>query len=160
MRILCGTVLCAALAATADFPVIVVRHAERAGGTGNDVPLSDAGRCRAARLAALLADAGVKNIYASEAARTRLTAEPLAARLGVTVREQPARDVAALVSAVREAARLGAVLVVGHSNTVPEIVERLGGGKPAPIGEGEFDRLYVLTPGNPAALLHYPGCGP
>lgn len=147
-------------ALAADHPVIVVRHAERAGGTGNDVPLSVAGQCRAAKLSALLADSGVQAVYSSEAARTRLTAAPLAAKLGLQVAEHPGRDAAGLAAKVREAARAGAVLVVGHSNTVPELVERLGGGKPPSIGEAEFDRLYVVIPDHPAVLLRYAGCPP
>lgn len=155
-----GLLAMAALAAAADHPVIVVRHAERAGGAGNAVPLSEAGRCRAGKLAAMLADAGVQAIFSSEAARTRETAEPLAGKLGLTVRQHPGGDTPGLLRQVREAARTGAVLVVGHSNTVPEIVAGLGGGTASPLGEAEFDRLYVVTPGSPAALLRYGGCAP
>ena len=40
----------------------------------------------------------------------------------------------------------GSHLVVGHSNTVPELVALLGGDGGPPIDEaGEYDRLYVVT---------------
>ena len=40
----------------------------------------------------------------------------------------------------------GRHLVVGHSNTVPELVALLGGDGGPPIDEaGEYDRLYVVT---------------
>lgn len=159
MKLLSCIVLFAGLAA-ADHAVIVVRHAERGPGSGNDVPLSEAGECRAGRLAAMLSGAGVRAAFSSEAARTRLTAEPLARKLGIEVQPHPARDTKGLADRIREAARAGAVLVTGHSNTVPEIVEQLGGGKTAPIAETEFDRMYVVTPGSPALLLRYAGCAP
>jgi broad specificity phosphatase PhoE len=37
------------------------------------------------------------------------------------------------------------LLIVGHSNTVPEMVEALTGVAPAPMGEDEYDRIYVVT---------------
>lgn len=159
MKLLSWMFLFAGLAA-ADHAVIVVRHAERAAGSGNEVPLSEAGQCRAEKLAAMLADAGVRTAFSSEAARTRLTAVPLARKLGIEVQAHPGRDTKGLAERVREAARTGAVLVSGHSNTVPEIVEQLGGGKAAPIAETEFDRMYVVVPGSPALLLRYAGCVP
>ena len=40
----------------------------------------------------------------------------------------------------------GRHLVVGHSNTVPDLVERLGGDGGEAIEEaGEYDRLYIVT---------------
>ena len=54
--------------------VFVVRHAERAD-TGmqaqTDPPLSAAGESRAQKLAAMLADAGVKDVFATEFKRTQ-----------------------------------------------------------------------------------------
>jgi hypothetical protein len=35
---------------------------------------------------------------------------------------------------------------VGHSDTVPKIIEQLGGGKIAPIEASEYDKLFVLDP--------------
>ncbi|HEY2017814.1 MAG TPA: phosphoglycerate mutase family protein [Bryobacteraceae bacterium] len=141
--------------------IIVVRHAERAGGTGPEVGLSKAGQLRAQVLAAMLADAGVKHIYTSEVARTQQTAEPLATRLGLHAEVVAANDYDGLIAKLRAGGSAGAALVVGHSNTVPEIVSRLGGGAVPPIEDNEFDRLYVvtLTGANRASvvLLRYPG---
>jgi len=54
--------------------------------------------------------------------------------------------------------------VVGHSDTVPEIIKLLGGGSVPPIGDSEYDRLFVetLTPPNRATVvtLRYAGCAP
>jgi phosphohistidine phosphatase SixA len=148
-----------ALAATLPQTVILVRHAERSGGMGTDVGISDAGRCRAEALARMLTDAGIKHIYVSEVARTQQTAQPLANKLRLGPEVVPAKDIDSLVAKVRTG---GVVLVVGHSNTVPEIIKRIGGGTVQPIDDGEYDRMYVVTLTDPnhatVVTLHYAGC--
>src|SRR3970282_3027810 len=63
--------------------VLLVRHAERAPGSG-DVPISDVGRARALALAELGKTTGVSAIITTQLQRTRQTAEPLAEALGIT----------------------------------------------------------------------------
>ena len=143
--------------------VILVRHAERAGGTSPDVGISEAGRCRAEVLAGMLADAGVAQIFTSEVGRTQQTAAPLAKKLNLHPQVVQAKDVDGLVAKLRSGPAGGAFLVVGHSNTVPEVIERLGGGAVAPIGDSEYDRLFILTLNGPQATvvtLRYKGCAP
>ena len=152
-----------ALAAQPAKTVILVRHAERAGGMSADVGISEAGRCRAEALARMLADANVKRIYTSEVARTQQTAEPLATKLHIRPEVIPAKDTEGLVAKLRAGAPDQVVLVVGHSNTVPEIIKLLGGGSVPPIGDGEYDRLFVATLTHPnqatVVTLRYAGCG-
>jgi phosphohistidine phosphatase SixA len=124
--------------------VILVRHAEKAGPSG-DVPLSSAGRARATRLASVLRDAGVKRIYTSDLIRTRATAAPLATRLGLTPEQLPAAAVDPLVARLRALPPGAVALVVHHSNTVPEIAQKLGAPRQPEIAEDEYDRLLVLT---------------
>lgn len=142
--------------------VILVRHAERAGGTSPDVGISEAGRCRAEALAGMLADAGVRHIFTTEVARTGQTAAPLAKKLNLTPEVVPAKDIDGLVAKLRSGPAGAAVLVVGHSNTVPEIIERLGGEAVAPIADSEYDRLFVVTLTGPSqatvVTLRYKGC--
>jgi broad specificity phosphatase PhoE len=58
--------------------------------------------------------------------------------------ERSAADILGVVDDIRANHAGQKVLVVGHSNTVPQIVSELGG--PAVgIPENEFDNLYVLT---------------
>lgn len=132
--------------------VIVVRHAERADGgatPGNsmtaspDPQLSDAGKARAQKLALMLADAGVTAIYTTEYLRTKDTAAPLAAKIGVTAEVVMARDADALVAKVKSH-KSGAVLVVGHSNTVPAIIRALGGSIVS-VGDDEYDSVFFVA---------------
>ena len=152
-----------ALAAQPAKTVILVRHAERAGGMSADVGISEAGRCRAEALARMLADANVKRIYTSEVARTQQTAEPLATKLHIRPEVIPAKDTEGLVAKLRAGAPDEVVLVVGHSNTVPEIIKALGGGSVPPIGDSEYDLLFVATLTHPnqatVVTLRYAGCG-
>lgn len=160
--ILCAVmVLAAAATAAAQAPVFVVRHAERAdagraGGTmGNDPDLSNAGHARAQSLAAALKDAGVTAIFATEFKRTQQTAAPLATALGIPVTTVPAKDTAALIRKIKAAT--GAVLVVGHSDSVPEIIEKLGVATAVTVGDADFDNLFVVTRGRTPSVirLHY-----
>ena len=58
----------------------------------------------------------------------------------------PAADVDGLLRQIRSQYRGRNVLVVGHSNTVPEIVRRLSrDGRVPPMGEDEYGTIYVVT---------------
>ncbi|TMJ19721.1 MAG: histidine phosphatase family protein [Alphaproteobacteria bacterium] len=140
--------LIAALAALAAVPalaqptVYVMRHLEKA--EGNDPALSPLGRRNAARLPALLGGARPGAIYVSATRRARETAQPLAISLGLSPKTYDPRDTPALIARVR--AETGTVLIVGHSNTVPEIVAALGGARPADIPETQFGDLWRVAP--------------
>ncbi|HEX6202017.1 MAG TPA: hypothetical protein VF100_03370, partial [Thermoanaerobaculia bacterium] len=61
------------------------------------------------------------------------------------------RRLAELAAALR--AGEGTVLVVGHSNTTPELVRLLGGDPGAPIAHDEHDRLYRVDPASGETTL-------
>lgn len=134
--------------------VFLVRHAEKAGpsdpefagASPSDPPLNAAGMARAEELVRTLGDAGITTIYSSPYERTRATVRPLAARLGLEVTEHPATDVAGLAERIRATNRGGVVVIAGHSNTVPALVEALGAGPVPPIEDAwEYDNLYIVT---------------
>lgn len=152
------TVLFAASAA-AQQAVFVVRHAERAdGGTSPagmtappDPDLSDTGRNRAQSLAVALKDAGITAIFVTEFRRTQQTAAPLAKALGLQPTIVAAKEIGTLVEKVK--ASTGNVLVVGHSNTVPEVIAGLGAGKTVKMTDNDFDNLFIVTRGDAPSLL-------
>ncbi len=108
--------------ATAQSTIFIVRHAEKADAT-KDPDLSEAGRARAEALAKTLRDANITAIYATEFKRTQQTAAPLAKALGLTVTILPAKDNAALMAKLR--ASTGNTLVVGHGDTIPDLIKAL-----------------------------------
>jgi phosphohistidine phosphatase SixA len=149
--------LLSAATAAAQSTVFVVRHAERADGgvtgtmMGNDPDLSEAGRARAESLAAILKDAGITAIYTTEFKRTQQTAAPLAKALGITATAVSSKDTPALLEKIKAAA--GNVLVVGHSNSVPDVVKGLGVASPVTIGDAEYDNLFVVRLGDKPAVI-------
>ncbi|HEX9966147.1 MAG TPA: phosphoglycerate mutase family protein [Allosphingosinicella sp.] len=116
----------------------VMRHLQKA--DGQDPALSDEGARNAQRLASWFAGDRPRAIYVSTTRRARETATPLAARFGLAPREYDPRDTPALVARLRS--ETGTVLIVGHSNTVPEIVAQLGGTRPADLGEGDYGDIF------------------
>ena len=152
--------------AVAQPAVFLVRHAERADTASGAVPamagapaadpdLSEAGRARAASLAVALKDANITAIYVTEFKRTQQTAAPLAQALGLAVIIVPASGVAPLVEKLN--ALPGNALVVGHSNTVPEVAKALGVKTAVQIPDTEFSDLFVVVRGREPVLLqlHY-----
>ena len=126
----------------ADTVVVLVRHGEKVD-ESRDAELNDAGRSRARALAALLKDAGIAAVYSTDYARTRETARPAAEAIGKPVEIYDGDGLPAFAKDLR--ARGGRALVVGHSDTTPELVRLLGGDPGPPIASDEYDRLYILT---------------
>jgi broad specificity phosphatase PhoE len=96
----------------------------------------------------------VTTVVTSSFARTKETAAPTLAVLGVGARQMP--DPAVVVREIRSGELGGVVLIVGHSNTVPDVIGALGVPAPLPvIGETQFDNLFIVTLGEPtgASLL-------
>ncbi len=108
-----------------------------------DPPLSTAGTERAHLLAELLRDAGITRIHTTDFVRTRATVQPLADQEGLEPVTYDANDLANLARRLEQMP--GRHLVVGHSNTTPELVRRLGGDPRGPIASLEYDRLYIVT---------------
>ena len=145
--------------------LILVRHADTA--PQPDRPLSEAGLKRAQDLTAALGNAGVTAIITTQLRRTRETAQPLAAALGLVpeiiqvgekalvanpapgaqfppeVGQARAEYVKVLERAIR--GQSGIVLVVGHDWSGPGLIASLGGPELPNICPSVFDRLFVLT---------------
>lgn len=151
--LLIATLLLPVAAWAADLQVYLVRHAEKSSDDSRDPSLSAAGVARAQALADALRHVGLQAVYATQYRRTQQTAAPaaLAAGVKVTVRAasgDAAADAAAFAAELRERhAGAGAVLVVGHSNTVPALAQALlaGAAAVAPMSEDEYDRLQLVT---------------
>ena len=129
--------------------IFLVRHAEKAP-DGKDPELTAQGQARARNIATILHKAGIGNIFSTPTMRTRQTAEALAQRSGIPVQTYSPASPKALVEKVK--ALSGAVLVVGHSNTLPELVRLFGGVPGADIADNEYDRLYQLVVGPDGAM--------
>jgi 2,3-bisphosphoglycerate-dependent phosphoglycerate mutase len=125
--------------------VIVVRHAEKSSTPRDNPPLTEQGQARAAALARILRSAGVTAIYSSPFLRTLQTVQPLARQLGLSIDQVDAKEIKGLVDKVLKDHSGQVVVISGHSNTVPLIVEALGAGTIPPISDTEYDNLYIVT---------------
>ena len=126
--------------------VIVLRHAEKAAEPAGDPELSPVGIARAQRLAGLLGSTPIAAVYASDTRRAQQTAAALAARQGLAVTVRDGKDVRGLLEEIGSRQVGRTVVVVGHSNTVPQIVAALTRDRHrVALGEGDFDRLFIVT---------------
>ena len=148
---LVGLALCSSFGQSTVF---IVRHAEKADDS-KDAELSEAGRARAEALANMLRDSKISVIYTTEFKRTQQTAAPVAKALGLTVTTLPAADHAALVAQLR--ASTANSLVVGHGNTIPDVIKAFGISELINISESDYDNLFVVLLGEKPYLvrLHY-----
>jgi len=123
--------------------VILIRHGERNAPTPTnpDPHLNAAGKARAKKLIHVVGQSGIKAIYRSHFVRAKETAQPLAIHLGLSAIEM---DEALQVNDILSNHAGQAVLVIGHSDTVPDIISRLGAGSLRVIDDGEFDNLFVV----------------
>lgn len=146
---LLGAVVVFAYFATFTRPVttvILVRHGEKNTEPGNPDPdLSPAGQARAQELARVLGATTVDAIYATNFKRTQQTVKPTADKLGKTPTIIDAKATSDLVNRIVTENRGQTVLVAGHSNTVPTIINVLGGGSSPDIPDSEYDNLFIVT---------------
>ena len=142
----------------APHAIVLVRHAEKADQSA-DTALSPAGEARALHLAEILGGLGVRAIYTSEFKRTAQTAQPTAQRLGLTPVVVPAQDTAGLVQRLHREHPTDNTLIVGHADTLPELIRQLGVKDPVDLPGNEYGNLYIVVthPTGPPTLLrlHY-----
>ena len=132
--------------------VIFVRHAEKAEVSDDDPGLSVVGQRRAAELARQLVDAdvvpgvGVDAVYSTSYRRTVQTAQRVADALDLPVLTYDAADTEVFLEDVVREYKGKIILVVGHSDTVPQMIANMGASKSVPpIADDEYDNIYLVS---------------
>lgn len=125
--------------------VYLVRHAEKLP-DGKDPALSLCGQARAAALAEYFADKALNAVYATPYQRTQQTAAPVAAAKQLSVTAYDPREPQQLLAQLNAVSQ--PVLIVGHSNTVPQLVSLLSGIEMATLTEQDYNLLYRVELGN------------
>lgn len=138
------------LSSQATTTVVFVRHAEKMLEPADDPELSEAGRRRAAVLTELLMGTDIvptiDAIYSTPLKRCEETVQPLADALQLPIRHYAPTNTEQILETILAEHRGAVVLVVGHSNTIPELVANLGTSENVPaIEHGEYDKLYVVS---------------
>lgn len=126
----------------------VARHGEKEGGgamtMSADPPLSAEGQKQAIDLKNLLTNKNIKAVYSTNYARTMATAEPTRLLYGVTLKTYDPRKNDQLIQELKNISD-GNVLVVGHSNTVDDIVNGLMGiSEFSDLPDTEYGSLFIV----------------
>ncbi len=136
-----------ALAAQEQPTIHVVRHFDTPKGE-KDPDLLPQGTARAEALARWFRGKRLCAILVTQYKRTRQTAAATAAGRSIAIQSYDAADTAGAVA--RAKASACPVLIVGHSNTVPDIVEKLGGTRPADLKHEDFGDVWTVAEGKTA----------
>ncbi|MBC7829588.1 MAG: histidine phosphatase family protein [Chitinophagaceae bacterium] len=128
----------------------IARHAEKAVpsagntmSTPDDPPLSDAGTRRAETIREVLKDKNIRHIYSTNTKRTRLTAEPLSKAAGIEIQTYGPRPDSTFILILKKTKKN--TLIIGHSNTVDELVNGLTNEKNlSDLADSEYDNLFIV----------------
>lgn len=138
---------CSANAVAADtnsrYTLYLIRHAEKQLDGSRDPVLTEVGRHRARQLADWFQGKNIEDTWSSDYYRTRDTVKPLLAQLGLELSIYDPGDQTVLVRQLHR--RQHNALIVGHSNTIPELARLLCQCSIADMDESEHDRLIVIT---------------
>lgn len=124
-----------------SYSIYLVRHAEK-NKVGDDASLTSCGKARANQLADILSNANISKIYSTSYQRTRQTASPLATQKNIAVQNYNPRHLEQLSILLQQ--RKENSLVVGHSNTTPQLAELLTAQKMLPLTEHDYQQLYQV----------------
>lgn len=123
--------------------IILLRHAEKES-EGNDPDLSTSGKKRAERLPSMFEKFRPDAFYATSYVRTRQTLAPWAAQAGKSIVTYDPKDQPAFAEVLKKQA--GKTLVVaGHSNTIPALVNLLLGAEQyQPLADSVYNQIWVV----------------
>jgi len=131
--------------------IYLIRHAEKANDGTKDPALTEKGLQRAQNIVQMLSHAGISKVYATDYKRTQMTAQPMADYLGLEVLSYNPSELSVLVQQLKD--DQANVLVVGHSNTTPQLAHLLSGEPVVNLTEADFDYLFqVIILGELATL--------
>lgn len=123
--------------------VILVRHADR---TGDQDRLSPEGEIRVEELQRVLEEVNIDAIYSTDYLRTRATVEPLASARNLQIQLYDSGDLMPFANRISLEHRGETILVSGHSNTTPQLINALGVEPTLPdLNSVAYDRLFIVT---------------
>jgi phosphohistidine phosphatase SixA len=126
------------------YTIYVTRHAEKEISENQDPPLTAIGKERADKLRYFLEDKKVKLIFSTNTTRTKKTAEPFAhfTKTGISIYDPKKTEL--LTSEIKNIKKN--TLIIGHSNTVKDIVNKLNGKAilEKDLEDLEYDKLFII----------------
>lgn len=125
----------------------IVRHAEKAeatANTGSDVPLNDIGKERAKAIMEIMANKKIAYVFSTNTIRTKSTAQPIADHFHLSIETYGPRPDSAFISLLKTKKKN--TLIVGHSNTIDDVVNMLCNKKEidGDLPETEYNKLFIV----------------
>jgi 2,3-bisphosphoglycerate-dependent phosphoglycerate mutase len=136
-------IACLCISCTQTF--YVVRHAEKVDNS-DDPELSQLGRERAVDLQNYITER-LDTVFTSFKKRTILTGLTVALPRSIpqiTIDQANEQSLLAFIERLKKISGNKAILIVGHTNTVPKIVLGISGQAIDPIPENDFDNIYII----------------
>lgn len=124
--------------------LILIRHAEKIISSSDNPDLSSKGRQRAANLVDLFEAVSIDAIYATPYLRTVNTAKPLATARQLEILNYQAHDLKGFAKKLLKNHREETIVVIGHSNTTPQLINALTGSQHPDLSELEYDWVYFV----------------
>ena len=141
--LVCMTTAASAGNAGDHYTLYLVRHSEKLLDDGDDPGLMEEGKQRSDQLAAWLGDKNIVDIWSSDYRRSRETAAPLADTQGQALKLYDPHDLPALAGHLR--GNRNNALIVGHSNTTPDLARLLCVCLIGDMEDSDYDQLIVVT---------------
>jgi len=125
--------------------VFLTRHAEKAKNDPKDPDLSEIGKKRAEQFVVFFENQKIDRFLSTPYKRTKQTLEPLANANGKQVVDYSPAAPDKLIEEIRKLEN-EKVFISGHSNTIPDLVNRFTGKKDAKmIDDSRYGDLWMLT---------------
>ena len=124
--------------------LMFIRHAEKIEFSGMDPQLTEEGIERSKKWAAFFEKRGIDAIYSTKTKRTLSTAAPISELTNIDIIVYDARTVD--IKLLAKVNKGKTVVIVGHSNTIPKMVNKLlGEERYGLIEDDNHGNLYVVT---------------
>jgi phosphohistidine phosphatase SixA len=128
--------------------IYIVRHAEKdlSDPKNQDPELSPEGKLRAADLAEKLKNEKIDAVFSTKYKRTGQTGSEVAKNNAILVQEYDGHNFKAISDLIKTKYKNRRVLIVGHSNTVLELVEAFGANRPLPaLTDDDYDFFFEVN---------------
>ena len=130
--------------------IIFVRHAEKDLSVKDDPELTEDGQRRAFEFTRQMKDAdvvaGIDAIYSTPFKRNVATVEPLSKLLELPINLYDKNDYESVLETILDNHKGKIILVVGHSDTLANLMAELGASKSVPtIADNEYDNIYIVS---------------
>lgn len=125
-----------------NYSLYLVRHAEKQADGTKDPALTRCGHIRAKQLAEMLKNIDIDIVYSTHYKRTMSTASPTATAKNLPIKQYAPNGLSQLVRVLKQ--KKQNALIVGHSNTTPQLLAELTESSVKPMTEKEYQHLFQV----------------